>query len=156
MTPNGNFVLAAQTRRSPLNVKLLKISGDGDVLWASSFGGNNPDAANSISVTADGNLLVTGSASSFNGPFSARDRQNSDVDIMAGKLSLTGELKWVKTFGGTSGESGYAILETMDKGIVIVGGYASDDNFFEGQVENTNYAMNLFIMKLNQQGEYLE
>ena len=67
---DGNHVIVGDTRSSEQDVSLnngaadlwlIKISGDGDLLWNSSIGGSNFDGGRSIDLTFDGGFIIAGS-----------------------------------------------------------------------------------------------
>jgi predicted secreted protein len=67
-TTDGGFVIAGITKSFGAgneDVGLLKIDGDGDLLWITSFGGFNDDRGHSVRLTSDDGYIVTGNTYSY-------------------------------------------------------------------------------------------
>ena len=114
-TSDGGFAVAGRTRSfgaGNYDMLVLKLSQDGSVNWARTFGGTQNDYANSIIQTADGGLAVCGTTTSFGAG-------NEDVIVL--KLEPDGILSWAKTFGGNRHDVGRDIIQTEDGGYAIAG-----------------------------------
>ena len=75
------------------------------------FGGSSTDRGESVVETTDGGLVVTGYTYSSG---------NSDQVYLL-KTDSTGNVVWEKNFGGTSGDYGHSVVETVDGGLVVTG-----------------------------------
>ncbi|MBI4554445.1 MAG: hypothetical protein HY715_02190 [Planctomycetes bacterium] len=75
--------------------------------WAATYGGFNDDWAESVQETSDGDYVVAGYASSFEGG-----------GLWVLKLRPDGTIDWQKTYGGIGAES---IHETRDGGYIVTG-----------------------------------
>jgi uncharacterized delta-60 repeat protein len=101
------------------------------------FGGNDEDVAYSVTSTYDGNFAVVGSCESFS---------DNRSDICLVKMEPSGKLLWRKVFGGEKDENGYDVIETKDRGLLVVGSSRS----YSKRGNNSVY-----ITKLNQNGKLL-
>lgn len=97
---------------------VVKISGDGEVQWTSTFG--SASAADRIyGVTADGagGVFVTGYTSgAIDGGTSAGDK-----DAIVAHVDATGTLLWATQFGSTGEDKGFAIVPAPDGGVYVGG-----------------------------------
>ena len=56
---------------------------------------------------------------------------------------------WKKTYGGSSGESGYSITTTSDGGVLVTGETSSNDGDFKGRAKGGS---DIFVVKLDSRG----
>lgn len=113
------------------DIYLSKYSESGVFLWAKRYGGIYSDYGYGLSCDSVGNSYLTGhftTSGSFGvlGSFTT----NGASDIYVLKHSPSGVPKWIKYFGGSAGESGYAI-KASKTGNVAVGGTISDTVYFD-------------------------
>ncbi len=114
------------------------------------IGGSGEDQGNTILQTGDGGYLITGTAASSDGDFSGLNR--GEEDIFAMKLSSTGNLQWLKTFGGSAGDRALDAIEDFRGNFVITGHTRSGD----GQFANLNRGENdLFLIKISPDGNLI-
>lgn len=69
-TPDGNFLVVGHTRTFGVggwDFLLLKISPEGDLLWAKTYGEVGDELSGSLTIKDDGNLLIYGFSTSFSG-----------------------------------------------------------------------------------------
>jgi hypothetical protein len=90
---NGDFILVGYSDsfgEEEYDVWVLRIDGNGDLLWNRTFGGWNIDMGRAVAATADGGFIVVGDSSSFS---------EDDTDIYVLKVDGSGELVWDMTYG---------------------------------------------------------
>ncbi|NNJ87904.1 MAG: hypothetical protein HKP53_00755 [Eudoraea sp.] len=100
------------------DVWVIKIDGQGALLWEHSYGGAGFDAAESIRPTQDGGYVISGNSKSTDQDLMANAGEN---DLWLLKIDAQGTIVWQQTFGGTDLEFAFDALETSDNGLVIVG-----------------------------------
>lgn len=103
---------------------LIKIDDDGNLVWERNFGGVAFDAAQSVSLSADGGFIISGNSKSTTIDVSANAGEN---DMWLIKTDANGKMVWQKTFGGNGLDYGFDALETEEGGIILVGETSSDD-----------------------------
>jgi hypothetical protein len=117
------------------------------LVWAKTYGGSKPDYANSIVVTKDNKYLVAGQTWSIDGDVdSIHRRLLSDVWLL--KLDENGNILWKKSYGGNSGESMYAIIQTLDNGFLMVGSTSSTN----GDVTENRGLSDCWVIKIDSIG----
>jgi len=112
---------------------VVKVSGDGEILWQKSLATIHTDGANSIQETADGGVILTGYT------------QIDNFEIIVVKLNEAGDVVWAKTYGNAGNDQGYAVISTWDDGFIIAGEMAL------GRWDESEP----FLMKLDEQGRLL-
>ncbi len=133
MTSSYGFGDGGGNRDGSHDFMAVKLDKDGNHLWTRVIGGPNDERGSySVSPTADGGFLLTGTTISFGA---------GKVDLFIVKLSAEGELDWSKAIGGLGSEGGMTTLEIED-GYIAIG---STDSFGAGKKD-------LLVVKLNVDG----
>ncbi|MEQ3691085.1 MAG: hypothetical protein ABNG98_06165, partial [Flavobacterium sp.] len=123
------------------DVWVICIDDNGTKIWDKSFGGTGFDVANSIKTMSNGNFVISGHSRSDDIDVNINKGQN---DFWVLTISPSGHLLWQKTFGGSNYDFAYDAIETVDKGIVIVGETESND----GDVIENKGIKDLLIIKV--------
>jgi len=116
-TSDGGYVVAGRTasfgvRGGGDDVWVLKLDGQGNVVWQKTYGGTNIDQAFALARTSDGGYVVAGRTASFGAGWD---------DVWVLKLDGQGNVVWQKTYGGTGDDGAYALAPTSDGGYVVAG-----------------------------------
>ncbi|UCD17495.1 MAG: T9SS type A sorting domain-containing protein [Candidatus Zixiibacteriota bacterium] len=92
----------------------MKLDLSGDTIWTLKYAveGNLNTYGRDIIATSDGGFALTGEC------YRSASRGN---DIFLSKLSGDGDVLWSQSYGSERSEYGTAVVETIDKGFVIVG-----------------------------------
>ncbi|UCH65200.1 MAG: hypothetical protein JSW63_11415, partial [Ignavibacterium sp.] len=93
------------------DVLLLKTDSFGNTLWTKTFRGNDWNEGKSVQQTIDGGYIILGG--------SGGDKWSSDVLLI--KTDSSGNILWLKTFGGNNHDIGNSIQQTTDGGFILVG-----------------------------------
>ncbi|MEO8085576.1 MAG: T9SS type A sorting domain-containing protein [Bacteroidota bacterium] len=88
------------------------------IQWQRSLGGTDHDQGKAICNTRDGNIVVAGEASSYDGDVTCH-QGNFDIWIL--KLDTTGVVIWQQCLGGIGDERVFSIEQTSDGGFIIGG-----------------------------------
>jgi hypothetical protein len=121
-TNNGSFVVAGETRSKGNGYNdfwIIKLDKNGNKVWDRTFGGSSSDVAHSIIQTKDGGFATAGYTGS---------KGNGKKDIWVIKLDKNGNKVWDRTFGGSSSDEAYSIIQTKDGGFAIAGYTESKEN----------------------------
>jgi predicted secreted protein len=114
-TSDGGFMVTGSTL--PLGPEerdfwLVKTDSFGNLEWNKTYGGVGSDWGRSVIETSDGGYILVGDTTSFGAGGS---------DYWLVKTDENGNMQWNRTYGGSDQEIPYDMIETSDKGFVIVG-----------------------------------
>jgi 5-hydroxyisourate hydrolase-like protein (transthyretin family) len=118
-TPDDGCVVAGYTSSfgaGGYDAWVLKLDGQGAVLWQNAYGGAGYDFAASVQPTPDGGYLVAGGTDSWG---------TGQTEAWVFKLDQDGNVLWDTRFGDAGVESVSSIQITSDGGIVLAGGTQS-------------------------------
>ncbi len=120
---------------------LVKTDSLGTIQWNKSFGGTDNDNAYCLTATTDGGYLISGDTySPVSGDVTFRyNFAGQQDDFWMVKTDSLGTKSWVKTLGGSDGESAFATAETSDGGYLLFGLSASNDFDVSGNHGNLDY-----------------
>ena len=114
-TTEGGYILVSETLSfgaGSADVYLIKTDSSGNLMWTKTYGGSSSDYGYSVRQTLDGGYIIAGYTSSFGAG-------TSDVYLI--RTDNNGDISWAKTYGGTSSDFGYSVLQTTDGGYVVAG-----------------------------------
>lgn len=118
----GGYIITGSTSSFSLkgtDVLVLKLNGEGDIIWQKSYGGSLKDEGRFIRQTKDNGYIFAGQTFSFY-PF--------DGDIWVVKISSEGAVEWQKVLPKT-GIDNISRLEILeDNSFMLVGTNHSEDN----------------------------
>ncbi|MBU0995589.1 MAG: right-handed parallel beta-helix repeat-containing protein [Proteobacteria bacterium] len=115
-TSDGGYMAAGETfSTSPdqSDIGIIKVDCAGKEVWGKTFDINDNDIAYDICKTRHGDYIITGSAYST---------VNAASDLALLRIDADGNEKWLKTYGDTGDDTGYAAVETDENEIVVAGG----------------------------------
>ncbi len=128
---------------------ILKLDERLRIIWSKTYGGSGRDIAEAVLETSDGEIVVTGLTESSDGDVSESDRLG---DFWVIKLSSTGKLLWEKTFGGSSQDHAYDVVESPSGNILVAGYTRSPDGDIEGHVWGEDF----WIVEISSSGQLLK
>ncbi len=130
--------------------------------WANSYGNTGDERGRAITYTPSGEIITTGD---FKGTVDfdpsgivLNINSNGDSDTYIQKLSASGNLIWVKTFGGTGEDLGRGITLDKSGNIIVIGRFQGTVDFDPGiSVFNISATAtkDIFILKLDAAGNFL-
>ncbi|MEI7581739.1 hypothetical protein [Runella sp.] len=135
----------SEQRRGGTDFWIVRINSNGQKLWDKTLGGASIDEMSSITSTADGGFLLSGSSSSdISGEKSENSRGNRDYWII--KTNVNGQKQWDKTLGGSGDDNQVKMTATSD-GRFLLGGY-SDSNISGEKSENNRGGRDFWVIKV--------
>jgi hypothetical protein len=128
---------------------VLKLDGNGDIVWQNSIGGSMVDEVLMTTQTTDGGYIIGGFS---NSPASGDKSEPSegDRDYWIVKLNSNGSVQWENTIGGDQNDLVRDVIQTVDGGY-LVGGY-SKSNISGDKSENSQGDFDYWIVKLDSNG----
>ncbi|WP_370088627.1 T9SS type A sorting domain-containing protein [Ekhidna sp.] len=144
------------TARGDVDIILIKLSSNGELVWAHSMGGYSWDSAYGIASDKSGSVYTTGLYAEIvdmdpgEGTYNLSSVDGSD-DIFVQKMTTSGEFVWAISVGSDGFDWGTTI-DVSTNGDVFVGGSfrgTVDFNFSEDQFEITSvHQDDAFLLKL--------
>ena len=113
--PGGGFVVAGSTQTGVAgntDAWVLRLDGQGKLLWEKSFGGKAYDTAESIVALPDGGFVVAGITNS-------EDPDNYDAYVL--RLDRDGRLLWEDFLGGEGYGSANSLVALPDGKVAVAG-----------------------------------
>jgi hypothetical protein len=110
--PDGSFWLHGETyskdgiftgNKGKIDVFVLKISADGDLIFAKTYGGTGTDDSGTFAPTPDGGLIFAASTWSASGSGDVVFN-HGERDCWLVKLDAAGQIEWQKSIGGSEHE----------------------------------------------------
>ncbi len=141
------------------DICILKISKNGDIKWAKSFGGMNDDYLEDMCLDPFGNILLTGyftGTTDFDpsaGIFEITSFGYEDAYIS--KLNSNGDFIWAVQLGGSyNSDRGYGITTDKKGNVFVTGSFFETADFdpSPGKYELTSFngSEDMYICKLDQ------
>ena len=133
VTSDGGYLVTGSTFSGDKDVSslhgesdlwLVKLDGNGQLLWEKTYGGVGFDAAESVLESTTGGIILAGNSRSREGDLGANQGEN---DIWVLKTDRDGKLLWQENFGGSLIDLGFDAAEDSEKGIVLAGESSSGD-----------------------------
>jgi len=121
------------------DIFMTKYSQSGKPVWVLKQGGSSADAASSITMDIDGNLLMTGSFRGT-GTFGQGNTLTSNGidDIFLSKVNPSGNVVWSKRAGGTDQDVAYAITSDNSGNIYLAGYFRGTITFPNSSISMTS------------------
>ena len=112
-TSDSGYIVAGVTFSTPdRQAYVVKTNPRGDTLWTRFVGGPGAEALYSIRQTTDGGYIATGYSNSTGA---------GGLDVYLVKLNSNGTTAWMRTYGSSSEDVGYAVRQTADGGYIVAG-----------------------------------
>jgi len=132
---------------------LVKINASGVLSWQKSFGYEGEDEGVSIIETSDNHLMLSGvldvTASGGEGNQGRFSTRHAGGDYWAIKITPTGDIVWSRFYGGSFTDSPTGIKETLNDGLISVGGSDSNDV----DISNNKGSYDFWIVKSDRNGD---
>jgi hypothetical protein len=123
-----------------------------DIEWQRCFGGTQEDGASYMILTSDGGYAIAGYTQSDDGEVKgfhpSLDSAHTTGDFWIVKLDVSGVIQWQKCLGGSGDDIASCIIQTSDRGYIVVGHTYSSD----GDVTGNNGGSDAWVVKLDSSG----
>ncbi|MBK7037595.1 MAG: T9SS type A sorting domain-containing protein [Bacteroidetes bacterium] len=156
---NGGYVLTGQTNSIDGDINfnhgnydcwVVKIDSVGNIEWEKTFGGSMDDASFDIIQTSDGNYLLNAGTASHDGDITELHGIDK-ADFWLVKLNPEGDILWEKTYGSTSDEVSYSIIETRNGDFVAAGFTTGND----GDVSGFHGWFDYWVIRVDSEGNLI-
>ena len=125
-TIDGGYIIVGQTDSygaGLIDVYLVKTDASGNQVWSKTYGGANNDYGYYVALTADLGYIIGGYTYSFGA---------GGIDVFLVKTDSSGNVQWNRTYGGSSNDYGFHIVQTSDGGYAVLGG---TDSYGSGSLD---------------------
>ena len=144
VTSNGNW-----------DAFLLKLNNSGTFQWVKSFGDTLNDLGRDVVVDSNDNVYMLGD---FRGTVTFAGIGGltaTQADMFLLKVNSSGDSVWVYTATSVSGnESARAVAIDSSDNLYITGSFSGTMNFGDGNNVTATFSHDLFIVKLNSDGQF--
>jgi len=156
----GTFLL---TSAGNLSGYIQKLDAAGNFVWASHFAGVSNGVCYAIATDSNQFVYATGyfaDTVDFDpAPLSTTPLiSNGNQDVFVIKLDPSGQLVWVRQFGGTASENGNSVAVDKDGAVYTTGRFRNTVDFDPGVgVQNltaTGSSSDSFVLKLDANGNF--
>lgn len=136
------------------NTYLLKLDAAGDHVWSKGFSAaqSSPNfKITSVAAAPDGSVTIAGpvgGGTDFGGG------PTGTGGLYVARFDAGGAYQWNRMIGGTSGSTVVAAVDAAGE-VAVTGGYLGIISFGAGMFTNTAAMTNVFLAKLDPQGEHL-
>ncbi len=153
LADNGNLLIAGSSFSDDGDITgnigfydywVLKLSPDGNLIWARNYGGPFEERAYNSVATPDGGCIITGTTLSGSGDVPGN---NGSYDCWILRLNSDGNVVWTKTYGGAQEDRAFGIAEAEDG--FLVSGFTSSQS---GDVSNNYGIKDGWLIKLGEDG----
>jgi len=135
---------------------LMKLTPQGNYIWAGSWGAQNDDYVNEIGLDKNGDVSSVGS---FENRVDFDPSSNTfSIDAVAGsdafvsKLDASGRFQWAKSLGGSKDQYGYGLAVDQDGNSYATGVFESELKVDKTMSNSGGY--DIYLVKLNNQGAF--
>ncbi len=135
LASDGNYFLIGNTPYDTADagdIRVLKFSGNGRVLWDQRFGGSETEELWSAEATPDGGCVVLARSNSNDGDVMLSPAHPYDFDWGDGwilKVDASGQQDWATTFGAIGKEGLVKVINNGSGGVVVAYHEADSNNY---------------------------
>ncbi|HQW06083.1 MAG TPA: T9SS type A sorting domain-containing protein [Flavobacteriales bacterium] len=158
-TSDGGFIVVGETSSTDGDVTgihgpsnqdawVIRLDAEGALLWQRALGGSGWEVGRDVRQTMDGGFIMTGLTNSNDGDVA---ELVGGQDIWVVKLDADGTILWEHTYGGSSGESPWALEELANGDLLVAGETTSTDVNMQGCSESSDF----WLSRLSATGELL-
>ncbi len=136
---DGGYLLlgdSASFGANAYDMYLVKTDPEGNELWNKTYGGKENNFGFSLIENVDGGYMLVGSTG-------ASDARKGDIYLV--KTDSNGNELWSKTYGGIGNDTAFSILQSSDKGFLLLG---TTESFGAGN-------RNVYLVKTDSNGNEL-
>ncbi|MBN4052270.1 MAG: hypothetical protein COC01_04550 [Bacteroidetes bacterium] len=130
-----------------LDAWVIKLDISGNLEWDKVIGGSGEDEARAIISTSDGSYTIAGFSTSSDMDLS---KNQGFTDYWLVNIDSLGNIQWSKTYGGSSYDEAYSLLQTDDNGYIMIGSSASSD----GDRTNNLGGYDIWMVKTDSVGNF--
>lgn len=153
----GNLVISGSSRsingdltnnNGQYDMWMFELDQNNTIIWEKSFGGNDEDINTKLTQLGNGEYLLVGQSTSYDGAFADN---LGDLDVLAIKTDVNGNQIWQKSFGGAYSDEAADVLEISSGHIVI-----ASSTFSASYDVSKNYGgSDIWVFEINGDGDMI-
>ena len=128
---------------------------DGTPLWLFTAGGIDSDGANTVVATPDGGWLIGGSFADIAAFGKYNLKSKGGTDAMLIKLQASGDLEWIKTFGGKHNDSIRHLVVDAQGNIYVQGTFRDTSDWGGKPFTAQGAATDIVLAKYDLNGDHV-
>lgn len=147
------------TSKGSYDVFVAKYTYDGQLLWATRFGGTNLDQANALAVDLNGNAYIP--CMTMSSGIDSAPRQGvfnfsgSGQDGLLVKIDKDGEFEWARKIGGSNDDAGHMATTDNEGNVIIAGKFSSSNVVLDSWTISSNGNYDGFMVKYAPNGNVI-
>ncbi len=126
----GNYTFTNPGTDTTYDTLAVRLSSNGEIEWADSFGGEKNEQIHAVCGTSDGGFVIAGVFKGTDiaiGNYLLTSHNNGETtDEFLIKYNQSNEIEWIETKEGASSRNTLLVSQTQDGGF-IVGGYVDSN-----------------------------
>jgi hypothetical protein len=130
---------------------IVKYDSNNNFVWAQTVQGLTDSYAFGLAVDSQNNVIVTGyfkgTVNFWGTQLVNVDSSGQTSDIFVVKISPAGNIVWLKRFGNTGNDLGYAVGVDASDNVILAAAIQSTVDFGTGLVNGSNYGMALVKLR---------
>jgi hypothetical protein len=142
------YVLSTVQIANNHEIQVSKISESGDFLWTETVGGERDDTGKKLLIDSNNDLLILGASNSQDIHGAST---HGSLDVLVIRMSTSGSLKSIHTYGGSHYEEAASILQKPDGNYIVSGTTLSND----GDILGNKGQADVWLFELDQTGALL-
>ncbi len=150
----ANFGSYSLTSSGLEDIFIAKMDANGNWLWATQAGGSESEGPCGITIDNDYNCYVTGEFISTVNFGSYSLTSSGEEDIFVAKMDANGNWLWATKAGGSSQDSGEAIVIDNDYNCYVTGKFKVTASFGSYSLTSSG-ARDIFVAKMDTNGNWL-
>jgi hypothetical protein len=145
-TESSDYDITCDTNYGSTDFWVLKINGNGDILWDHCYGSIATDEMRDAVLTPDGGLLFMGRIF-YNGG----DVHNwyGSYDVWFCKIDSLGTIEWEKTVGNQAIDNGISMQLISDTSFAFIGGYYEPGGMNDCEIPITGDGADLWLVEMS-------
>lgn len=157
-SPDGFFYISGHTDSKDGDVTafqgeadgwLLKLDGNGNLIWQKSLGSTGYDQFTSVVANNDGGCTVSGYADNNSGDITGHKGRS---DFWVVRFDKNGNVIWNKCYGGSADDRAHSIAIHPEGGFVVAGQTGSNDGDVSGKYAGAIPYSDFWVIRIDDQG----
>ena len=148
----GEFILKSTGKSDYF---LIKLNNKLEVIFAKQNGSYYNDYGKALHADSLNNIFVSGS---FSGEFVSEHgdtiRSNGKLDVFAGKYTETGELIWMKSFGGIGNDYLSSCFLNTKNDLYLTGNFRGEIIEGDSKIISAGFSSDAFVAKYTSEGQF--